>query len=117
VLQNYQYPGNVRELKNAIEHAVIMAGDEIEPNDLPKRFTVHADSISSSESDVPEQSLQALREEWLAPLERRYLRNLLQACRGNVRKAAKIAGVNHVTMYRLLKKRGLSVGRQVRDEN
>lgn len=114
VLQNYEYPGNVRELKNAIEHAVIMAGAEIEPKDLPKRFTLHADTVASPESELPEQRLQALREEWLAPLERRYLTNLLEACEGNVRKAAQIAGINHVTMYRLLKKRGLSVGRQVR---
>jgi transcriptional regulator with GAF, ATPase, and Fis domain len=115
VLQNYEYPGNVRELKNAMEHAVIMAGPEIEPKDLPQRFILHADTVSSSESSMPDQSLQAQREEWLAPLERRYLTNLLEACQGNVRKAAQIAGINHVTMYRLLKKRGLSVGRQVRD--
>ncbi len=114
VLENYQYPGNVRELKNAIEHAVIMAGDEIEPKDLPNRFIVHADGISGSGSAAPNQNLQQLREQWLAPLEKRYLSNLLEACEGNVRKAAEIAGVNHVTLYRLLKKRGLSVGRQVR---
>ncbi len=114
VLQNYQYPGNVRELKNAIEHAVIMAGDEIEPDDLPDRFTVHAQSVSRSGDAVPDQKLHDLREQWLAPLEKRYLSNLLRACEGNVRKAADIAGVNHVTMYRLLKKRGLSVGRQVK---
>jgi transcriptional regulator with GAF, ATPase, and Fis domain len=115
VLENYQYPGNVRELKNAIEHAVIMASDEIEPKDLPNRFLVHADSLSESGNAVPNQNLQELREQWLAPLERRYLSNLLDACEGNVRKAAAIAGINHVTLYRLLKKRGLSVGRQVRE--
>lgn len=114
VLQNYQYPGNVRELKNAIEHAVIMAGDEIEPADLPDRFAVHARSVSGSGAQVPDQNLADLREQWLAPLEKRYLSNLLEACEGNVRKAADIAGINHVTLYRLLKKRGLSVGRQVK---
>ncbi len=113
VLENYQYPGNVRELKNAIEHAVIMAGSEIEPKDLPNRFIVHADSLTGSGDTVKNQSLSVLREQWLAPLEKRYLSNLLDYCDGNVRKAAKIAGINHVTLYRLLKKRGLSVGRQV----
>src|SRR5690606_16446093 len=100
--------------KNAIEHAVIMAGGEIEPADLPDRFNVHARSESSSGEQLPDQKLHALREQWLAPLEKRYLSNLLEACQGNVRRAADIAGVNHVTMYRLLKKRGLSVGRQVK---
>jgi len=109
VLQNYQYPGNVRELKNAIEHAVIMSGDEIEPGDLPSRFLVHASGTTTKAE--PLQKLQELREEWLAPLETRYLKNVLDACDGNVRKAAKIAGVNHVTLYKLLKKRGLHMSR------
>lgn len=113
VLQNYQYPGNVRELKNAIEHAVIMAGAEIEASDLPKRFQVRDRSTKESNASSSTQSLEELREEWLAPLERRYLENLLAGCEGNVRKAAQIAGVNHVTMYRLLKKRGLRVGKKV----
>ncbi len=112
VLQNYEYPGNVRELKNALEHAVIMAGEEIVPDDLPKRFSLHA-SAQEPEAAPSLQSLQELREEWLAPLERRYLRNVLDYCNGNVRKAAQIAGVNHVTLYRLLKKRGLQVTRRV----
>lgn len=114
VLQNYQYPGNVRELKNAIEHAVIMAGDEIQPADLPDRFTVHARSASGGGAQVLDLPLADLREQWLAPLEKRYLINLLEACDGNVRKAAAVAGINHVTLYRLLKKRGLSVGRQLK---
>jgi DNA-binding NtrC family response regulator len=48
-----------------------------------------------------------MREKWLAPLERRYLRELLDECGGNVRDAASVAGVNPVTLYRLLDKRGM----------
>jgi transcriptional regulator of acetoin/glycerol metabolism len=54
-----------------------------------------------------------MRERWLEPLERTYLIELLQETSGNVRKAAELAEVNHVTFYRLLKKHGISLGRSV----
>ena len=58
-------------------------------------------------------SLRVLREEWLAPLERRYLVDLLTEHAGNVRRAAAAAaGVDAVTMYRLLRKRGVTVRRE-----
>ena len=57
-------------------------------------------------------SLRVLREEWLAPLERRYLVDLLTEHAGNVRRAAAAAGIDAVTMYRLLRKRGVTVRRE-----
>ncbi len=115
LLQAYDYPGNVRELKNAIEHAVIMSsGDEIRAEDLPGSLrAANRASAPSTPSPAP-QSLRELREAWLAPLEKRYLSDLLAACDGNVREAARRAGVNAVTMYRLLRKRRLRLSREVR---
>ena len=116
----YDYPGNVRELKNAIEHAVIMcAGDSIEPGDLPRPFWAppgRAREEDGAPAAPPKQraTLREMRELWLAPLERRYLLELLDECGGNVRDAAARAGVNHVTMYRLLRKRGIEIRREVR---
>lgn len=116
LLMAHDYPGNVRELKNAMEHAVIMAAtDTIEPSDLPAVFT--APDRGSREVAVARPTpdaaptLAELRERWLAPLETRYLLALLEKCRGNVKRAAREAGVNPVTMYRLLDKRGMSRAR------
>ena len=53
-----------------------------------------------------------MREAWLAPLERDYLQSLLTATGGNVRQAARRAGVNAVTFYRLLRKRQVAVVRE-----
>ena len=50
-------------------------------------------------------------------LEKRYLRQLLDQCDGSVRRAAEQAGINTVTFYRLLKKRGLKVEREVRGQD
>jgi transcriptional regulator of acetoin/glycerol metabolism len=54
-----------------------------------------------------------LRDQWIAPHERQYLVDLLSECQGRVREAADRAGVNHVTMYRLMKKHGLTLKRAV----
>jgi DNA-binding NtrC family response regulator len=56
-------------------------------------------------------TLEEAREKWLAPLERQYLTDLLARHAGNVKAAARSAGINTVTLYRLLKRRGLHLGR------
>ena len=120
-LAAYDYPGNVRELRNAIEHAVILCvGDELGPDDLPGPFrrgdgadprSENASAAKRSPRLAARPSLRTLREQWLAPLERRYLVDLLAEHRGNVRKAAAAAGVDPVTLYRLLRRRGVSLRR------
>jgi two-component system response regulator HydG len=109
----YDYPGNVRELRNAIEHAVILnAGDELSPDDLPGPFrrSEPKDGKRSARASA-RPPLRTLREQWLAPLERRYLVDLLAEHKGNVRTAAAAAGIDPVTMYRLLRRRGVSLRR------
>ncbi len=137
-LRAYGFPGNVRELKNAVEHAAIMAtGEAIGAEHLPKSIRAGGvplaqpeagrdrrgeaagavDGVAPAVEDAAafdvDLTLRELRERWLAPRERRYLASLLQACRGNVREAARRAGINTVTMYRLLKKRGLKLSREL----
>jgi DNA-binding NtrC family response regulator len=120
VLQAWDFPGNVRELKNTLEHAVVMArSDTIQADDLPKAMrsgeTAAAGSSSPAAPKTPApKTLAELREAWLAPLERKYLAELLDANDGKVDAAAKIAGINRVTMYRLMQKHGLTVQRRVR---
>ncbi len=112
VLQGHDFPGNVRELKNAMEHAAIMASaGTVLPEHLPRQFGVVA--LTAEQKPETVKTLKQLRELWLAPLERDYLTDLLRHCDGNVRAAASQAGINTVTLYRLLKKRGLRLRREV----
>ena len=109
-LHAYAFPGNVRELRNAIEHAVILAdGSAIEAEHLP-RSIVQRDELAPP-APPARPTLAAARESWLAPLEARYLAELLDDTRGNVRAAARAAGVDAVTLYRLLRRRNVRFGR------
>jgi DNA-binding NtrC family response regulator len=125
LLEGHSFPGNVRELKNAIEHAVIMTtSDQITADDLPLPLRQAGAAAGPEERQRAQaqaaptgRTLRELRELWLAPLETRYLTELLAECGGNVREAAARAGINVVTMYRLLKKRGLQLTREVRRAN
>ncbi|NMC71791.1 MAG: sigma-54-dependent Fis family transcriptional regulator [Myxococcales bacterium] len=111
LLAAYDFPGNVRELRNILEHAVILAaGEVVEAADLPPLAGV-APAAAAPASSTPAATLRVLREQWLAGPERRYLAELLDACRGNVRAAARRAGVDPVTLYRLLRRRGVSLPR------
>ena len=115
-LAAYDFPGNVRELKNTIEHAVILCtGDELRVEDLPRPLLDRStrDSVKKLER-AHQTTLEEAREKWLDPLERQYLTELLAKHAGNVEVAARAAGVNKVTLYRLLKRRGLHLGRTVK---
>lgn len=100
-IYQYPFPGNVRELHNAIERAVTFCqGDEIEIQHLPARMQedvsipTPTDSASGNETD---QSLRTLNE-----VQRDYVRHVLQETGGNKRKAAEILGVTRRTLYRWL---------------
>jgi DNA-binding NtrC family response regulator len=120
-LDAYDFPGNVRELKNAMEHAVILCtGDELAEQDLPKPIlSGETPAVAPLRPSLRSgrKTLRELREVWLAPLEKRYLGELLAEHGGSVRKAAAAAGIDAVTLYRLLRKRGVTVTRQVNAED
>jgi two-component system response regulator HydG len=112
LLRAYDFPGNVRELRNALEHAIILCGGgEIVADDLPRSMR-KGKIPDSTRASARAMTLDELRESALAPAERKYLAELLEACGGNVRKAARRARVNPVTLYRLMEKRGVRLRRR-----
>ena len=117
LIQAYDFPGNMRELKNAMEHAVIMCpSDAIRPEDLPRSFRGGEPvrtSAPAAPAAVGRRPLAELREDWVRPHERAYLADLLGEHGGRVAPAARAAGVDRVTFYRLMEKHGLKVRRAV----
>lgn len=115
-LTAWDFPGNVRELKNSLEHAVIMARtDTVQAEDLPRLMRQpETVEVPAQRASSTVKTLAELRESWVGPLEKKYLSELLDAHSGKVDVAAKSAGINRVTMYRLMQKHGLSVERRVK---
>jgi DNA-binding NtrC family response regulator len=112
LLRGYDFPGNVRELKNLLEHAVILStGPTVQKDDLPGSVQAAAPAPAPVAPKSERRTLRALREAWLAPLERDYLQDLLRACDGNVREASRRAGVTAATLYRLMARRRVRVTR------
>jgi transcriptional regulator with PAS, ATPase and Fis domain len=114
-LSAHPWPGNVRELQNALEHAVVLLepGQEVQPQDIPlgqREAPAPAGEAGSSQfwtDDILEQSYHAARERVIASFERRYLTWLVNRAAGNMSKAARLAGVDRTTLYRLMERHGL----------
>lgn len=97
ILLNYEWKGNIRELRNAIEHAVILAEHQvIQPEDLPENVT------PSSNANNVHPLLNGLTE-WSKAKDdfaRWYLDKLLNTCAGNFSRAAKLSGISRDNIYR-----------------
>ncbi len=92
----YPWPGNLRELRNVIERAVILApGETIELADLPEGFSAERHQASAVGARVT-----------LDELEAEHIRRILAASR-NLDEAAKTLGIDPATLYRKRSKLGL----------
>lgn len=100
LLQEYDYPGNVRELENIIERSLAMCGEpEIKVYHLPSEFSEYNAIEISSRSESEPKRLQSLEK-----TERDYIMSVLKKVDGNKTKAAKIMGIDRVSLWRKLKK-------------
>ncbi len=94
LLMNHGWPGDVRELENAIERAAVLAtGQRIEVEDLPDDVR----AVAATESGNPCS---------LGEVERKHILAVLQASDGNRTKAAATLGIGAATLYRKLKEYG-----------
>ena len=102
----YPYPGNVRELENAIMRAVTLAeGGRLSHADLPERIREHGAELRRSTSESRVGALEptsATQQGWpsLEDVEKRYIRKVLEATGGNKRRTADILGIARRTLYR-----------------
>jgi DNA-binding NtrC family response regulator len=114
-LREHSWPGNVRELQNALEHAVVLLepGQLIGPRDVPLGDGIAAASSPAGEGngllsdDLLSQSYHEARDRVIASFERRYLTQLVARAGGNMSRAARLAGVDRTTLYRLMERHGL----------
>jgi len=107
-LISYGWPGNIRELQNAVERGVVLSTDGLlhfehmlEPtNQLPE-------GASSSPPDADPMMWSGPLSEAKKQFEKAYLQQLLTATGGNVSEVARISGRYRTDIYRLLTKYGM----------
>jgi DNA-binding NtrC family response regulator len=108
LFRRYAWPGNIRELRNAVEHGLAMARtDLISPSDLPAALQCATQGVKSPASGDPPQGSRA---EAVESAERDYLMALLRDNAGNVASSATQAGMSRQGLHKLLKKHNLDAG-------
>ncbi|OYW46468.1 MAG: sigma-54-dependent Fis family transcriptional regulator [Sphingomonadales bacterium 32-68-7] len=107
-LQTYDWPGNVRQLRNVVERTVILAPRDrmarIEPDLLPPEIVGGSAEQGSSLSTLMGGPLREARESF----EREYLRIQIRRFSGNISKTAGFIGMERSALHRKLKLLGMS---------
>ena len=97
LLMSYPWPGNIRELKNVLERALLIArGAPLQPGHFPGMESAISKSASGEGfRDIEE-------------IEKEHIRGVLARFEGDIKKAAEILNISRATLYRKLRKYGIS---------
>jgi DNA-binding NtrC family response regulator len=111
LLQNHNWPGNIRELQNHITRAIISAPlNIIEESDLDSKLISSNSIYNYKISKIPEtwEEMDSQRKEAAdkvsREIEKLFLDNLLKKFEGNISQAAQSIGLNRSSLYKMLKK-------------
>jgi two-component system, NtrC family, response regulator AtoC len=97
-LLEYEWPGNIRELENAIERAVILAkGERIEAADLSQQSLYLPYKAPAGKT---------MRE-----IEKSHMLNVLTEAGGNCSEAARLLGISRMTLYNKIKSYGININK------
>lgn len=103
VLRNYLWPGNIRELRNLCERlCILLAGQTIEPENLPQEFSHCVSAPLDSTFILPESGVQ------LDALEADMIHQALSRTSGNRSKSARLLGISRDTLLYRIQKHGIA---------
>jgi DNA-binding NtrC family response regulator len=100
-LTHYTWPGNISELRNAVERACAFADQQIEPTDLPSKVSQQL-QVPTPEGDGQMQSLPigTSLDDFIKAQERLFIQETLKYNNGSREKTASMLGVSIATLYR-----------------
>ena len=96
LLQQYHWPGNIRELENAVERAMVVSQ---EPELRERDFTIQPHATTTA----PLPDARSLED-----MEKTHILRVLDECGGNQTRAAEVLEIDRVTLHHKLKKYGWS---------
>jgi two-component system, NtrC family, response regulator AtoC len=101
ILEEYEWPGNIRELENTVLRATALSDSVVRPEDLPERVRRRGKVKESVE-----QQSESAAEEWvtLDEAEKRYVSRVLAYTAGNRQAAARLLNVDRKTVDRMIKR-------------
>ena len=103
IMGNYDWPGNIRELENTVERAVILCGDEfVTPSYLPREMTGEAVRAQGFAIDFPNEGIS------LEGLEKDLIEKALAKSGGNQTKAARLLGITRSALIYRMEKYSIS---------
>ena len=98
----HTWPGNVRELRNAVERAVLLPNHPQVAFETPPKK--EGDGFAHIDIDVP---FKVAKQKLVDEFDRRYLQSLLEAHDGNISAAARAAGIERMSIYKMIRRLGL----------
>jgi transcriptional regulator with GAF, ATPase, and Fis domain len=120
ILESYNWPGNIRELENAIVRATALCDEIVRPEDLPERISRSVGDALAAERDGAAATAVALPAQGepcagegggelfsLSELECRHIQRVLERTHGNKQAAARILGIDRSTLQRMIKRHNL----------
>jgi Nif-specific regulatory protein len=107
LLLAYDYPGNIRELQNVLQRAVLLAeGPVIEPRHLPETLRALRPLVPKEEEPAAS-GFRDAKQRVVERFERDYITHCLEDARGNISQAAKAAGIDYKNFYTKMQQYGI----------
>ncbi len=113
LLQRYSWPGNIRELENAVVRAAVMCDGLIRVQDLPERIRNYREQAGSQSALEMGRVAAEEKQEWssLAEIEGRHVARVLVHTGGNKQAASRVLGVDRKTLDRMIRRHHISIDR------
>jgi DNA-binding NtrC family response regulator len=100
--QRHTWPGNVRELRNSVERAMLLPNHPAAAFEQPLKK--EGNGFAHIDIDVP---FKVAKQKLVDEFDRRYLQQLLEAHDGNISAAARAAGIERMSIYKMIRRLGL----------